>query len=173
MAQNIEVKCRVSRLAPVRSLLEQMGLERIELLIQHDTFFKSPKGRIKLRQIRDSQDQLIIYLRPDEQGFRLSDYIVIPVSEPDKLEEFLSEALGRRGVIRKTRELYQFENVRIHLDKVEILGEFVEFEAVQSDPEQSGLNREKVKKLMELLEIRKDQICSEAYIDMLNNRFAR
>jgi predicted adenylyl cyclase CyaB len=44
----------------------------------------------------------------------------------------LAAALGVRGVVRKRREIHHYHNVRIHLDDVEGLGTFVEFEAVLS-----------------------------------------
>ncbi len=172
MAQNIEVKCRVSRLEPIRTLLQQRGIERRAVLVQRDTFFISRQGRIKLRQIRDGQAQLIIYLRSDEADIRLSEYMVVEVTEAAKLETLLSQTLGSRGVVQKTRELYLIENIRIHLDVVEHLGEFVEFEAVLGEPDQTALNQEKVHKLMEQLGIRDGQICGEAYIDLLENGFA-
>jgi predicted adenylyl cyclase CyaB len=42
----------------------------------------------------------------------------------------LAETLGVVVEVRKSRQLYMFENARIHLDSVDGLGTFVEFEVV-------------------------------------------
>ena len=55
------------------------------------------------------------------------------------IKEALARAWGVRGVVRKRRELFFFHNVRIHLDQVEGLGTFLEFEAVVGAPGSDGL----------------------------------
>ena len=52
----------------------------------------------------------------------------------------LAAALGIRTVVRKQRTVYLHKNVRIHLDAVDGLGTFLEFEAVMPDgaPDQAS-----------------------------------
>jgi adenylate cyclase class IV len=56
--------------------------------------------------------------------------VVIPVPEPARTRQLLTELLGVHRVVRKTREIALYQNVRIHLDRVDGLGSFVELEAV-------------------------------------------
>ena len=56
-----------------------------------------------------------------------------PVAAPDELAEALDAALGTVVVVSKRRRLFLWEGVRIHLDEVDGLGSFVEFEAVLPD----------------------------------------
>lgn len=58
-------------------------------------------------------------------------------------------------------------DVRIHLDRVEGLGDFLEFEAVA--PEQSDLadERQKVRNLREIFAIRSDDLIDRSYSDLM------
>jgi len=115
------------------------------VLHQIDTYLTVPKGRLKLREIvtRENNEhsaELIFYERADDAGPKKCDYEITPVANPVELKGTLSAALGIRTVVVKERTLFLYENVRIHLDRVEGLGSFLEFEAVMSDgvPSEQG-----------------------------------
>ena len=110
--------------------MRALGGERVGLDEQRDTYFAVPRGRLKLRESSLSGAQLIPYLRPDGGGARRSDYRVIPVPDAAGMRRLLSELLGVHRVVRKRREVLLWRNVRIHLDRVEALGSFLELEAV-------------------------------------------
>ena len=99
---------------------------------QTDTYYRCTKGRLKLRQFAGGLAELIAYTRPRTiMCARLSQYHVVPVIDADRIHEALLAALGVLVVVEKVRELSLYKNVRIHLDEVERLGSFLEFEAVQ------------------------------------------
>ena len=138
-----------------------------ELLLQEDTFFLSPNGRLKLRVLQSGPAQLIHYDRPDLQGPKRSNYHVFETNDPENLRTALSRAYGIRGVVRKERLLYMVGQTRVHLDSVEGLGHFVELEVVlrpgQSDDEGQAIARD----LMARLGIREADLLETAYMDML------
>jgi adenylate cyclase, class 2 len=138
--RNIELKARVHSLKAVRAICGEFATfsasER-----QTDTYFACPYGRLKLRQRGHELAQLVAYARPDAARPRASDYWLVPVHEPALLKSALTAALGVLVVVEKEREIFFYRNVRIHLDCVVGLGEFVEFEAVlstDSDEEESA-----------------------------------
>lgn len=139
--RNIEIKARVDSLEAVRAICGGFAtLSAFER--QTDTYFACPHGRLKLRQRGEEPAQLVAYARPDAVAPRASDYWLVNVSEPALLKSALAAALGVLVVVEKEREIYLYQNVRIHLDRVLGLGEFVEFEAVLSagnDEEESAL----------------------------------
>lgn len=141
-----------------------------ESLSQEDTFFNSPDGRLKLRVLQAGPAQLIHYVRPDRQGPKRSNYHVFETNDPENLKAVLSRAFGIRGVIRKERLLYIVGQTRVHLDRVEGLGHFVELEVVlgsgQSDEEGQAIARD----LMARLDIHEEDLLERAYIDMLQQR---
>lgn len=47
----------------------------------------------------------------------------------DDIQLLLSRSLGVKGSVKKTRTLYMVGQTRVHVDKVENLGDFMELEA--------------------------------------------
>jgi len=128
--RNIELKARLGDLEAARRVAASLATRRVGAQRQTDTYFHCREGRLKLREIDGGESQLVWYARPDRQGPKPSDYLLVPVGEPEGLRAALAAALGVRAVVRKRREIFLVDNVRIHLDEVERLGCFLEFEAV-------------------------------------------
>ena len=130
--RNIELKARLGNLDAAREMARSIATSNLGLQEQTDTYFRCPNGRLKLRQIEHAPAQLVWYARSDEQGPAASDYRLVPVTNPEALKDALDSAYGIWCVVRKRREIYLYDNVRIHLDEVKDLGTFLEFEAVLS-----------------------------------------
>jgi adenylate cyclase class 2 len=76
---------------------------------------------------------LIAYERADQAGPRESRYRLVEIADGSEIKAALSDALGITAVVAKQRRLFLWEGVRIHLDQVDGLGSFVEFEAIVGD----------------------------------------
>jgi adenylate cyclase class IV len=72
--------------------------------------------------------EYIFYQRPDKTSPKLSQFKIY--SENEAITLFGATALPVWIVVKKSRELWMLGNVRIHLDTVEKLGSFLEFEAL-------------------------------------------
>jgi adenylate cyclase class IV len=106
-----------------------------ERLTQVDTYFRAAHGRLKLREIisaHGASSELIQYSRPDELGARTSTYRRVPLSvdQAEALKTALTDALHGLVTVRKQRIVAVWRSTRIHLDRVESLGHFVELETV-------------------------------------------
>lgn len=99
---------------------------------QKDVYYAVPSGRLKLRIESDSGARLIFYRRTDAHYSRESEYHIYRSNNPAELNALLKKAFGLRVIVEKERRLLLFRNVRIHLDRVKDLGEFLEFESVVS-----------------------------------------
>jgi adenylate cyclase, class 2 len=128
--RNIELKARLADLEAARRTARSLAAAEPTVQQQVDTYFHCASGRLKLRQVDARPAELIWYARPDTSTPKASDYTLIRCDEGESLVGLLSAALGVRGVVRKRREIFLHQNVRIHLDEVERLGTFLEFEAV-------------------------------------------
>ncbi len=166
MKRNIELKAKTRDLKLGRDAAIAAGAKQAQLLIQTDTYFHVSAGRLKLRQIQDARAELIWYSRSNNSAFRSSDYVVSPVEDPPTMLAALSSALGVRGIVKKRRELYLFENVRIHLDEVEGLGTFIEFEAVISDDADERASLARLAKLTETMGISESDRIGVSYSDL-------
>jgi predicted adenylyl cyclase CyaB len=130
LRQNLELKARCPDAARVSAALQRLGAKDEGVLVQKDTYFHAPHGRLKLREIDGCPAQLIAYDRPEDQAQRMSQYRITEVADPEGLGAVLTAALGLRGVVAKRRQLYLWQDCRIHLDEVAGLGSFLEFEVV-------------------------------------------
>jgi adenylate cyclase len=68
-------------------------------------------------------------------------------------------------VVRKRRELWLLRSTRVHLDRVEELGEFVELETVFGEASEDAYRAEHAA-VLSLLEIGEDDTIPGSYIDL-------
>ena len=68
----------------------------------------------------------------------------------------------------KQRELFFIGRTRIHLDKVEMLGTFLELEVVLNESETSATGMVIADDLMAHFQIQPEQLISNSYFDLLS-----
>jgi adenylate cyclase len=167
MARNIEIKARLADIDATLALARPLADGEPQLIAQDDTFFNAAKGRLKLRAFADGRGELIYYERPDQAGPKTSFYVLSPTASPDTLREALTLAHGQIGRVRKLRTLLLAGRTRIHLDRVEGLGDFMELEVVLADDDAMQDGVAEAHALMARLGIASDQLIDVAYLDLL------
>jgi predicted adenylyl cyclase CyaB len=167
LQRNIELKARCPDLPAARAACGTLQLRGELFLRQIDTYFNCEHGRLKLRVIDDGKAELIWYDRCDEAISRASDYRVVPVSNANELREALNAAIGIRVEVRKRRRVLLWHNVRIHLDEVEGLGSFVEFEAVMDDGSDEATAHARLAELCRLLSIAPVDYLKDSYENLM------
>ncbi|GIZ52726.1 class IV adenylate cyclase [Noviherbaspirillum aridicola] len=170
MARNIEIKARVDDIRALERRVVAIGGAGPQPIAQDDTFFRCENGRLKLRAFDDGTGQLIFYRRADEQGPKESFYVMSETAGPDGLRQALTLAYGMRGRVRKQRLLYMMGRTRIHLDRVEGLGDFMELEVVLADGEAAGDGMREAQQLMARLGVDAAQLVEGAYLDLLEGK---
>lgn len=128
-----------------------------------------PRGRLKLRQFDDGTPaELIFYQRDDRDGPKASYYTRSPVTNPEAMHALLATALTTRGIVTKERHVYLTGRTRIHLDRVDGLGDFVELEVVlaQEDDEESG--HAEAHAMFQTLGVPESDLVAVAYVDLLS-----
>jgi predicted adenylyl cyclase CyaB len=166
IGRNVEIKARVDDLEALRARVESIAEGVPEELQQEDIFFHCPRGRLKLRVSPGKESELIFYQRPDSDRARLSEYVKASSKDPEALRDALERSLGVRGVIRKNRSVYLAGQTRIHLDRVEDLGNFVELEVVLSSTDSVAEGRRVAERLQKVLGIGAEDLIDRAYIDL-------
>jgi adenylate cyclase class 2 len=167
--KNIEIKAKCTDLSQARTRAVAIHTGYLSLLHQIDTYFITQKGRLKLRETNNKSAELIPYLKDYQSGPMKSDYAVLAVKDPDAVKSLFHTLLGTEFVVDKKREVFLFENVRIHLDEVAGLGSFIEFEAVcESDAaEEIAVQKNKVAELMKIFEVKPSDLLELSYVDYL------
>ncbi len=168
MPRNIEIKARIENIEVVLPLVAKIADEGPTEIVQDDTFFSCPTGRLKLRTFSETDGQLIFYLRPDKAGPKECTYIISPTASPGTLRQTLSLAYGERGRVRKHRTLFMVGRTRVHLDRVEKLGDFLELEVALDVGESAEAGMAVAHELPNRLAISSHQLLEGAYVDLLS-----
>ena len=192
VARNIEIKARVPDLSRLRARVASRAPAPPAVLVQTDTFFVVPRGRLKLREFAGGAAELIFYERADQPGPKESLYsrhvceqeatektedrslfpLFPPVhksSEPKALAALLGRALGIRGVVEKRREVFLIGRSRIHLDEVRGLGSFLEIEVVLDDGDAAVDGEREARALLAAFDIPESALVAPAYVDLLED----
>ena len=170
MARNIEIKSSIEDLRSCVDRARALSGSAPVVIEQEDYFFNCESGRLKLRVFSSEKGELIFYRRKNESGPKMSEYFISGTSEPDSLLRVLEKSHGLRGVVKKTRRLFLAGRSRIHIDRVENLGDFLEFEVVLSDEADPGDAEQEALRLMGHFGIEEDSLIPCAYIDLIERR---
>ncbi len=168
--KNIEIKARLAHRANAEQIARELtGQSHGFCLIQRDTYYYAPSGRLKLREITgDTRSaEVIAYARTDVSEPRPSHYTVSALGDPDAMKNVLARAFGIWGIVQKERTLYKYRNVRIHLDRVENLGDFIEFEAVMDGSRSEEDERKRLEGLIRLFGLERQDLLPQSYSDLL------
>jgi predicted adenylyl cyclase CyaB len=163
MPVNLELKARIASLEAAEARARAAGLQFYDILPQIDTYFRVANGRLKIREQNSGSSELIYYERTENTSERLSTYFNEPVADPARLLQLLSRALGVLAVVTKERRLYFYRGARVHLDTVQGLGSFVEFEV----PAGVQGTEEIMKELRQLFGIDEADVIKNSYSDLI------
>jgi adenylate cyclase class IV len=173
MARNVEIKALAPNFAEVTSKAKSLSAAAPQTIEQADVFFRTARGRLKLRFLSPARGELIFYERADQAGPKTSVYSIYATSSPTELRAVLSATYGEEITVEKVRMLFQIGRTRVHLDRVKHLGQFVELEVVLEDGEAAETGIAEAHRLMEDLGIARESLIEGAYADLLRSRQAK
>ncbi|MEH3054255.1 MAG: class IV adenylate cyclase [Patulibacter minatonensis] len=166
---NLELKARDPAPALTVARVLATGAVFHGVLRQEDIYFQTPSGRLKLRQQSPGRPHLVRYDRADSVGPRVSSYSLVDIDLDDpSVKQWLAQQTAVAAV-RKYRRLYLLNNIRIHLDRVDTLGDFVEFEAVASSEPEAERNRRHLNVLVRDLRLVEAHMVAGSYADMVED----
>src|SRR3989344_4143548 len=151
--KNIEIKVRINNRSRILDILRDLNARKAGILTQVDTYYRTMQGRLKIREERETKTiTLIFYFRPDKPNSRISEYQIVqlPKQCASHSKIILAQAFGKSVVVKKKRTLYMYKHTRIHLDRVEKLGNFLELETVIGKQLKSAAQREHAKVIQKL-----------------------
>lgn len=163
MARNLEIKVKLDSHRQIKTILTKNKIKLSEVLHQKDIYYKVPSGLLKLR-IENGKQTLIFYQRNEISKKRWSDYFLLDINSNDA-DKFFNKFLERVIEVKKIRELYLFNNTRIHLDKVDKLGYFLELETRVNNGLRDAEKR--FNYLVDLLELKKYSELRTTYRNLL------
>jgi adenylate cyclase class IV len=164
--QNVEFKAELRDIEAARRQCGLIGADRIGTLRQTDTYYRLPDGRLKKREAPEEPTEWIFYHRLDKVGPKLSNFTIL--SDEQARRRWGTYSLREWLKIIKTRELWMIEEVRIHLDQVDQLGSFIEFEAQVSRNFNSKACHDAVQELREIFNPLLGEPISVSYSDLMH-----
>ncbi|HVC98392.1 MAG TPA: class IV adenylate cyclase [Pirellulales bacterium] len=170
MPRNIELKARLATLDVARETARRLATGSLGIERQKDTYFVCRLGRLKLREREGLSAQLVGYTRANDAAPKPSDYHIIEIADVAALRAALSATLGVLVVVDKRREIFLANNVRIHLDQVAELGDFLEFEAVLGPGDGDDDGRAQLAALGQEFGIDSADLVAGSYSDLLLER---
>ena len=162
---NYEFKARLKDERNVRAALKRLRARYVGTDRQVDTYFRVPRGRLKVREGR-IENALIFYERANAPRARKARIEMSLLPRRNSLCAIFRRTLKVLTVVDKRREIYFVGNVKIHLDKVRRLGRFIEVEAI-SRSGKVATARKQALRFRKLLGISPADILSQSYSDMV------
>lgn len=184
--QNVEFKAELRDLPLARSIALASGALHALSIRQVDTYYRVADARLKRRQILPAgiddpplpirealtlspeavaDTEYIFYDRANKSGPRLSRFTLY---SPDQARERFGLTLPEPWVVvSKRRDVLLLDGVRIHLDRVEGLGDFLEFEAPVAPDRKIPVCFAAVDRLRELLRPAMGEPIDCSYSDLL------
>jgi adenylate cyclase class IV len=170
MARNIAIKARTDQFDELLERAEELTADTPISFRQHEFFYDVPAGRLKLCQFDCGTPAELIFYRRDERDAQKSLYYSrSPVTNPDAMHVLLEQALTTRGIVSKERHVFYTGRTRIHLDRVDGLGDFVELEVLLEDDEDEMVGEAEAHAILEKLGIAQSDVVPFAYVDLLRS----
>lgn len=182
MIHNIDTKAKIKNLQEKEQLVKEIGEFQYEET-QVDTYFKVKKGKLKIRE-SPHEASLILYDRPTKKiretnilifgaTFNPASAKSLTTGEITNLKNILMKVLDVKVIITKKRKIYFTKSLsipgelRIHIDNVNDLGKFIEFE-IQTTEKKEG--KKLIRNLLERCKISEDALIEDSYSDLLKKR---
>ncbi|MGD2095765.1 MAG: class IV adenylate cyclase [Phycisphaerales bacterium] len=139
MCTEIEAKLKVDSLAEIKRKLTELGAEPVAEQLQTDQFFdnvdtglaKTDRCLRLRRQVVDNIERFFLTYKgaKEKSDFKKRQEIELEISNAESARKLLS-ALGYEQVltIEKKRHLWRIGECKVTLDKLPLLGDFIEIE---------------------------------------------
>jgi len=160
----VEIKTRI-KIREIKKILDKLGAKFIKEEEQRDIYFSHPlrdfgKTDEALRVREINGNYFLTY-----KGRKLDPETKTREEIELKTEKEILELLKRlnflvKGKVEKKRALYEYDDLKVCLDKVKGLGEFLEIEG------NSLKDKEKMFKLLKKLNIERKNLIRKSYLEM-------
>jgi len=163
--QNVEFKAELRDPSLARAVCARIGATQAASFRQIDTYYRIPDGRLKKRETEGEPLEFIFYHRANRLRPKLSHFTIY--DEAAAAARFGQLPLPIWVTVRKSREVWVYQDVRIHLDEVEGLGSFLEFEAIVSPERHVGQCHKLIEELREHFRMTLGEPVAMSYSDMI------
>ena len=168
----IEVKARADH-ERIRELLRDHGARAIGVEHHCDTYYNAPHRDFSITdealRIRIVNERAVLTYKGKKLDAvsKTREEFETDVDGDTMRNILLSLGFIESGVVKKTRAVFEFEDLTICLDSVDGLGEFIEVETIVESESDVELYRARVFGFMEKLGIGQEDSIRVSYLEML------
>jgi predicted adenylyl cyclase CyaB len=130
--KDFTIKARAANIEKLEEKLRSLGAEYFGTDLQTDHYFKTDKGKLKWREAI-LENLITHYDRFFDSGVERTIVFRYDLNPSEGQIRELKQNHEFIGVVKKRRKIYQWHNVKIHLDKLPNEEEFIEIEAIDRD----------------------------------------
>ncbi len=164
----VEIKAKIE-IEPMEKRLGELGAEFINRTHQKDVYFRHPchdfKKSDEALRIRKVEDNYFLTYKGEKLDLETKTRKEIQI-RVEKGAFNLLKSLGFSPIreVEKWRSFYQWEDLKIYLDEVKGLGNFMELEGT------SWKHKEKMFELLQKLGIEKRKLTRNSYLELLESQ---
>jgi adenylate cyclase class IV len=166
--QNVELKAELRDPEAARQQCRLLGAKCIGVSRQTDVYYRLIDGRLKRRSAPGEPVEWIYYHRTDSVSPTLSNYTIL--SEQQARRRWGTHSLREWVTVVKSRELWMLDGVRIHLDEVDDLGTFIEFETLISPEFDAKACHTAAEELREIFHPLLGELIAVSYCDLMEQQ---
>jgi adenylate cyclase class IV len=163
--RNVEIKAELRDAQIARAVCRSLRGVHARTFHQTDTYYQMPKGRLKKREVEGEPTEYIFYERPNQSSAKVSTFSIF--TERQAESRFGKDPLPEWVRVRKRRELWLVGYTRVHLDRVDGLGDFLELESLVSRANTLNRARAHIAALLEEFRPVLGELIDRGYADML------
>jgi len=176
----VEVKASIKDFQEMKEKLKEINAIKVSKEIQEDIYFEREDigfarndMALRIREIKENQrtNTVITYKGPKiDNKTKTREEIELKVEDKDKLKRILERLrFVESGLVKKTREIFKFDDMIISLDDVEGLSPYMEIEIDLKDDSDYQPSIDKIYSLFEKLGVT-DGFERTSYLELLENK---
>jgi len=174
LADEIELKAKISSREEIAKRVITMGGRFLREVTQEDLYFRHPcrdlRDRDEALRLRKEEGRCILTFKGRRlgSGVKMREEVEVVVDDGGAAATILKRlGFEEAFMISKNRRIHALEGAEISLDSVDGLGEFVEIELILKDGVAIEGMKEKLHDLAERLQIPKERLTTESYLELL------
>lgn len=161
---NFEIKVKIEDKNVILCAINNTEAVYVNKMHHIDYYFNVGIFKEKIREIDKSEIQQISYSRVETSGRKESKYEIKSITQKEK--NILLKQNEVLCTIDKERKLWIYKNTRIHLDKVNYLGYFLELETVIKNISNEEGKKE-FNEVIDLLKVNEKDTVAYSYSDLI------
>lgn len=163
--QNVDFKCELRDPGLARLALKRFGAVCATTVHHRDTYYRVPDGRLMRREAEGEPVEFVLYHRVDRAHPTISRFSIF--TEDEARLRYGTRELPVWVEVTKDREIWLVDNARVHIDRVDGLGWFMEIDVLVSRDFHIGKCHDLIGRIRESLAPCLGGLIATSYADMV------